>query len=90
MIKVKASGGSAGESLQDYIIIKGDKGELKVPVNVQWEKSTEKPIMRAIETQSQLRTSRLFYRGALFVPRKSTGKRWSLQQGAKKVSLQSM
>lgn len=49
LIKVKASGGSAGESLQDYIIIKGDKGELKVPVNVQWEKSTEKPIMRAIE-----------------------------------------
>ncbi len=44
LIKVIVSGGSAGETFQDHIIIKGDEGELKVQVNAQWEKSIEKPI----------------------------------------------
>lgn len=43
LIKVIASGGSAGESFQDYLIIKSDKSELKIPVNVRWEKLSQKP-----------------------------------------------
>ena len=37
LMKVVLSGGSAGESLRDSIILQGDRGELKVPVSARWE-----------------------------------------------------
>ena len=42
LIKVILLGGSAGESFQDNIVIKGDKGELRVQISAQWEKPVEK------------------------------------------------
>jgi hypothetical protein len=42
LIKVVLLGGSAGELFKDDIVIKGDKGELRVEIYAQWEKQDEK------------------------------------------------
>ena len=38
LVKVQLLAGSAGESLQDNILLQGERGEVKVPVAAQWEK----------------------------------------------------
>lgn len=46
LVKVMLSGNSAGESLHDHIVIKGDKDELKVQITALWEKRSEEPILK--------------------------------------------
>jgi len=43
LIKVVVPGGNAGESLVDQIILRGDKGELRVPVTARWERTQYEP-----------------------------------------------
>jgi len=43
LIKVAVSGGNAGESLNGEVILRGDRGELKVPVTVRWKTRQEEP-----------------------------------------------
>lgn len=45
LVKVQLPEGKAGESLKSEIILRGDRGELRVPVAAQWEKAApEKPV----------------------------------------------
>lgn len=44
LIKVHLLDGSAGELLQDNVILKGEQGEVKIPVMAQWEK--EPPMLQ--------------------------------------------
>ncbi len=43
LVKVQLTEGNAGETFRDEIILRGDKGELRVPVTVRWEKVQEEP-----------------------------------------------
>jgi len=44
LVKVQLLAGSAGASLQDSILLRGERGELRVPVGAQWEK--EPPMLQ--------------------------------------------
>lgn len=44
LVKVMLSAGSAGESLQDNILLQGHRGELEVPVAARWQK--EPPLLQ--------------------------------------------
>ncbi len=43
LVKLQLSESNAGDSLKDEIILRGDRGELKVPVTARWEKAPEEP-----------------------------------------------
>jgi len=44
LVKVQLLAGSPGESLQDHVLLEGERGQVKVPVIAQWEK--EPPMLQ--------------------------------------------
>jgi len=61
LIKVVVSGGNAGESLVDQIILRGDRGELKVPVTARWERTQDKPPLLSWCPDCRIKEKSLFY-----------------------------
>ena len=43
LVKIQLSEGNAGESFKDEVVLRCDRGELKVPVSARWEKAPEEP-----------------------------------------------
>ena len=43
LVKIQLSQGNSGESFNDEIILRCDRGDLKVPVAARWEKAPEEP-----------------------------------------------
>jgi hypothetical protein len=44
LVKVVISGGSAGESFQDHVVLSGEKDELSIQVAARWESLVSEPI----------------------------------------------
>jgi len=43
LVKIQLSQGNSGESFNDEIILRCDRGDLKVPVAARWEKAPNEP-----------------------------------------------